>query len=388
MFGGSYGYNYGQRRSAPRGNRSGINERSITKWRVVCERPLPVSADEEGRDLIYDLEPQTRCDVTEQRLAPSGELRGMIVDPVWKGWITLKTASGDSLCAPLEDGSGTSNSGAIAASAAAPALAPASEPLTWTQLLDLQADCCADDVEILDEMRHWSEDEARRCFETGGMDRPPARAPSIDVTASEAGGDHGDPHTGEGAPAAATATGGVEVEMSERQRAARDAGEWAKGTMILLRGLSSESELNGRSGVIAAWDGERGRYDVRLANRVVRALPANLGYHPLQRQRDANHAAGRGDEVVFMTEDAKVARAGTYAVKLDPQFWYDQALERVFDAKNEFEVLELPVEFTEDFTRIRKAYRKISLSVHPVSCERLSCAHPVTGLQSTRATCH
>lgn len=29
-------------------------------------------------------------------------------------------------------------------------------------------------------------------------------------------------------------------------------------------------------------------------------------------------------QVVFLTEDAKVARAGTYAVKLDPQFWYDQ----------------------------------------------------------------
>jgi len=133
---------------------------------------------------------------------------------------------------------------------------------------------------------------------------------------------------------------------------------------VLLQGLSAESELNGRSGVVAAWDAERARYDVRLANRVVRALPANLAIHPLQRLRDANEA-NRGDEVVFLTEDAKVARAGTYAVKLDPQFWYDQALERVFAASNEFEVLELPVEFTEDFTRIRKQYRKVSLHVHP-----------------------
>lgn len=64
-------------------------------------------------------------------------------------------------------------------------------------------------------------------------------------------------------------------------------------------------------------------------------------------------------------DTSQVARAGTYAVKLDPQFWYDQALERVFDAANEFEVLDLPVELTEDFTKIRKQYRKISLSVHP-----------------------
>ena len=32
----------------------------------------------------------------------------------------------------------------------------------------------------------------------------------------------------------------------------------------------------------------------------------------------------------------------------------EQALERVFDASNEFEVLDLPVELTEDFTKIRK----------------------------------
>lgn len=29
-------------------------------------------------------------------------------------------------------------------------------------------------------------------------------------------------------------------------------------------------------------------------------------------------------QVVFLDEDAKAARAGTYSVKLDPQFWYDQ----------------------------------------------------------------
>ena len=136
--------------------------------------------------------------------------------------------------------------------------------------------------------------------------------------------------------------------------------------MVLLCGLQAEEwrELNGRSGVISSWDAERSRYDVRLANRIVRVKPAQLDVHPLQKQREANDAT-RGDEVVFLDEDAKAERAGTYAVKLDPQFWYDQALERVFNAANEFEVLELPAEFTDDFTRIRKQYRKISLSVHP-----------------------
>ena len=48
--------------------------------------------------------------------------------------------------------------------------------------------------------------------------------------------------------------------------------------------------------------------------------------------------------MVFLTEDQKLAREGMYAVRMDPQFWYDQALERVFDASNEFEVRDLPVE--------------------------------------------
>ena len=43
--------------------------------------------------------------------------------------------------------------------------------------------------------------------------------------------------------------------------------------------------------------------------------------------------------MVFLTEDQKLAREGMYAVRMDPQFWYDQALERVFEATNEFEVL-------------------------------------------------
>lgn len=70
--------------------------------------------------------------------------------------------------------------------------------------------------------------------------------------------------------------------MSDKQRAARDAGQWGKGTMVLLRGLSVWKELNGRSGVVSDWEDARGRYNVRLANRVVRAKPQQLDMHPLQ----------------------------------------------------------------------------------------------------------
>ena len=68
---------------------------------------------------------------------------------------------------------------------------------------------------------------------------------------------------------------------------------------------------------------------------------------------------------MFVSESEQ--RAGMYAVKLDPQFWYDKALERVFEADNEFQVLELPVAYTEDFIKVKKRYRSISLSVN--SCD-------------------
>lgn len=337
MFGGGFSYGYGGGSRTPRRNPSAIDASKIRKWRVIAEKPIPVSEDADGQAPIYDLEPRTLCDVAEQKQMPSGEIRAMIVDPVWKGWITIKTRRGDSLCELAEDDSGTSN-GTLTGGPEAPPV----EQLTLAQLKDLQIECVADDVDIEpDEMIFWSEAEARLCFESGGVERPPRRNPNPGVGAAVDISAEGDGHAGGGGtgkvsqPEEEAATAGADVPMSEKQKAARDAGEWKKGIMVLLRGLSSETSLNGRSGVISSWDAERGRYDVRLANRVVRALPEHLAYHPLQKQRDANDRE-RGDEVVFMTEDAKAARAGTYAVKLDPQFWYDEALKRVFDAANEF----------------------------------------------------
>ena len=147
-------------------------------------------------------------------------------------------------------------------------------------------------------MVYWSEQEARAYFESGGECRPERRAPlpvGANGGADGAAGEDADAEAGEerGEPDPAEP-----AEMPERVRAARDGGEWKKGFMVLLTGLSAERELNGRSGVIGGYDAERGRYDVRLANRVVRALPSCLAVHPLQKQRDANDSS-RGDEVVF-----------------------------------------------------------------------------------------
>ena len=41
------------------------------------------------------------------------------------------------------------------------------------RLKELQFECCADDVEIkIDWMQHWTDDEARAYFESGGQDVP------------------------------------------------------------------------------------------------------------------------------------------------------------------------------------------------------------------------
>ncbi|KAK7242912.1 hypothetical protein SO694_00127073 [Aureococcus anophagefferens] len=63
----------------------------------------------------------------------------------------------------------------------------------------------------------------------------------------------------------------------------------AKGTLVIVKGLTRLADLNGRSGV-----------------RARDKLP-------------------KGDEVVFVTEEE--AREGMYAVKLDPQFYYDKAID-------------------------------------------------------------
>ena len=87
------------------------------------------------------------------------------------------------------------------------------------------------------------------------------------------------------------------------------------------------------------------------------------------------------------------AKRKLYEVKLDPQYWYDKAIERilanepwegfsvlvtrlmcgqkawlsegVLEARNDFEVLDLPPQLITDMSVLKKAYRKISLSVHP-----------------------
>ena len=92
----------------------------------------------------------------------------------------------------------------------------------------------------------------------------------------------------------------------------------AKGTLVIVKGLTRLADLNGRSGVVAeAYDEAAGRYVVAFADKTYRVRWENLDVHPTQRARDK---LPKGDEVVFVTEEE--AREGMYAVKLDPQFYY------------------------------------------------------------------
>ena len=131
-------------------------------------------------------------------------------------------------------------------------------------------------------------------------------------------------------------------------------------TLVLIKGLVRKHELNGRSGVVVSYDKVRARYAVAFADKQYHVRWQNVELHPTQRERDA---LPKGDEVVFLSEAE--LRDGMYSVKIDPQFYYDAALGRVFEAANEFEVLELEAAPLSDSTLIKRQYRKISLSVHP-----------------------
>ena len=79
MFGGydPYGgYGYRPARSPQRK----AQKFESSKWRVVAERPLAVSAEQDGRDVVADLEPRATCDVVRAQqlsgsLARNGEVR-------------------------------------------------------------------------------------------------------------------------------------------------------------------------------------------------------------------------------------------------------------------------------------------------------------------------
>ena len=240
------------------------------KYRVLMECSARESADETSK-IVCSIDEGSIVTIDEERTSAQGNSRVRLVDPVWNCWLTRREAS----------------SGAVFL-----------EPLTAGPPATL-----------------------------GGIKLPPP--PPRAISTESGNGDVGHGSSGDNGDSADGGSGGgrktsaaeeATKPLSDREKRERDSGRWTSGMMVLLTGLRKMREYNGRSGVIAEWQGETGKYLVNLANRQVRVLPNCLDMHPMQRKREQET---KGDEVVFLTTDEAAARAGTYGVKLDPQFWFE-----------------------------------------------------------------
>eukprot|EP00967_Tisochrysis_lutea_P138014 scaffold248529_cov33-Tisochrysis_lutea.AAC.1 len=314
------------------------------RFDVIKLRVLPYSVSvtselEPDSQEICRLPRGTLLEVVEERVSRNGTTRVMVTDPIWKGWISLRAPNGELDLEPI-DGYQAEKLMARSGTAALQG-PPLREPEEHAALIaELQAEFFAEDVVPPTGSASWTEDELREFFDSGGETMPagfhPSGAEAAKLGLKPPSAERAEKSTSEKAERAKGGEGAqAPAEMSEAEKRDRDEGKWARGTIVVINGVTKARELNGRSGAIILYDSELGRYEVRLADRAVRLKPQVLQLHPKQRDRDK---AGKGDEIVFLTEDEKLAREGMYAVKMDPQFWYDQALDRVFAASNEFEV--------------------------------------------------
>jgi hypothetical protein len=162
------------------------------------------------------------------------------------------------------------------------------------------------------------------------------------------------------------------------------------GKKVILRGVDDEPAINGKLAEVMVGEhmpavtdpASGGKYCVKLMHAVaghgvtgraqndLKTLrfvnPSQLLLHPDQVEKD-RLAASEGAIVLLGGDDAeREARAALYSLRLDPQHWYDAAVERVLNARHEFEVLRLPERWCGgDLSTVKRAYRKISASVHP-----------------------
>jgi len=145
---------------------------------------------------------------------------------------------------------------------------------------------------------------------------------------------------------------------------------------VVIVGLSDgdKAKYNGHNGSVEEFNFETGKYKVKLvvlgesnvgmksANHTFLWLgQENIVLHQDQVARD--QATFDGDALVLL--GAGDAKRHLYQIRMDPQYWYDKAIERVFEASNDFAVLDLPPQRITDTTVLKRAYRKISLAVHP-----------------------
>lgn len=147
----------------------------------------------------------------------------------------------------------------------------------------------------------------------------------------------------------------------------------ADGKKVIIRGLQKQQEYNGKNGQIKGFDAETGRYQVKVVvlakeqsgmlggqETIIQLKLENIELHRDQVERDS---VLTGDEIVLL--GAGDAKRALYEARLDPQYWYDKAIDRVLEARNDFEVLDLPAQEIRELNTLKRAYRKISLAVHP-----------------------
>jgi rhodanese-related sulfurtransferase len=147
----------------------------------------------------------------------------------------------------------------------------------------------------------------------------------------------------------------------------------ADGKKVRIRGLQKQLEYNGKNGQIKGFDAETGRYQVKVVvlakeqsgmlggqETIIQLRLENIELHRDQVERDS---VLTGDEIVLL--GAGDAKRALYEARLDPQYWYDKAIDRVLEARNDFEVLDLPAQEIRELGTLKRQYRKISLAVHP-----------------------
>jgi rhodanese-related sulfurtransferase len=163
-----------------------------------------------------------------------------------------------------------------------------------------------------------------------------------------------------------------------------------QGKKVLLCAMDDEPSLNNKVAEVMVGEGmpafddpgSGGKYCVKLMHGVAgqgvtgRAqndastlrfvLPRQLLLHPDQIEKD--RLAGSENAIVLLGGDEaeREARAALYSLRLEPQHWYDAAVERILAARHEFEVLGLPPRWCGgELSTIKRAYRRTSASVHP-----------------------
>ncbi|CAE6955288.1 DnaJ-1 [Symbiodinium natans] len=150
---------------------------------------------------------------------------------------------------------------------------------------------------------------------------------------------------------------------------------------VIIRGVADAPELEGKIGEIMSFDA--GRYSVKVMNlsgpggyvpgaavnqgsHMKTLLPENLELHPDQVEKDRQAAEDGAIVLLGGNEAERAAREALYSLRMDPQHFFDKAVERILAARNEFEVLNLEAKwYGNDMTTIKRAYRRISVGIHP-----------------------